>query len=87
MFYPSGFPRQNAQEGLYTLTAQFNRDDPDHMGKLRDDPFFHCKYVISKELKPVLRERLRQNHGIWRGSLFPDASGAAQTTCELVFGK
>jgi hypothetical protein len=41
--------------------------------------------VISATLKPDLRKLLREKHGIWRGSLFPDAAGAADTA-RVLFG-
>ena len=33
-FYPSGFPRQNAQSGFYTVTARFGRDHADALQNL-----------------------------------------------------
>ena len=29
VFYPPAFPRQHAQQGVYTLTARFGRDHAD----------------------------------------------------------
>jgi hypothetical protein len=87
MDYPTGFHRQNAQEGLYTLTAQFGRDHAELMAKLLDDPSCYCRYVIAKALKPELRKRLHKDHGIWLGSMFPDSAGAAETAHTLVFKK
>jgi hypothetical protein len=86
MTYPAGFPRQTAQEGLYTLTARLGRDHAECMAQLLDDPSLHCRYGISKALKPKLRNLLREHHGIWRGSLFPDsaeAAGTSQTVFEI----
>jgi FRG domain len=87
MSYPEGFHRQKAQKGLYTLSAQFGRDHADLMAKLLDNSSYYCRYVICKTLKPKLRQRLREDHDIWRGSLFPDAAGAAETVLEVVFKK
>jgi hypothetical protein len=87
MFYPEEFHRQKAQEGLYTLTALFDRDHAQRMAELLAESGSHCRYVIPKALKSELRKRLRDDHGIWRGSLFPDSAGAAGTVHMLVFNK
>jgi FRG domain len=78
-FYLPGFPRQNAQQGAYTITARFNRDHADAIAHLFNDTSQHHRYVISAKLKPALRKLLREKHGIWQGSLFPDAAGVAAT--------
>jgi hypothetical protein len=79
-FYPPGFPRQNAQQGAYTMTAHFNRDHAIVMARLLEDsPSHFCRYTIPSSLKPKLLTILRERHGIWRGSLFPDTAGAADT--------
>jgi hypothetical protein len=78
-FYPEGFPRQNAQSGAYTMTAQFGRDHAAVIAKLLADPTRHHVYIVSASLKPTLRRTLRERYGIWRGSLFPDSAGAAAT--------
>jgi hypothetical protein len=85
VFYPSGFPRQNAQAGAYSLTARFGRDHADAIaGLLEEASHFHL-YVVRSALKPKLRGLLREKHGIWRGSLFPDSAGAAETARQTVF--
>ena len=38
-------------------------------------------YIVPAALKKNLRQVLREAHGIWRGSLFPDSAGAAGTVC------
>ena len=78
-FYPSGFPRQDAQRGCYTMTARFCID---HAVKLEEllkngDRFRHL--VIPASLKQELCAVLQEKHGIWRGSLFPESAGAAET--------
>jgi hypothetical protein len=83
-FY-TGFHRQNAQEGVYTLTARFGRDHAEAIAQLLDDKARCHLYVLPAKLKLQLRTLLRQHHGIWRGSLFPDSAGAAQTA-EGAFG-
>jgi hypothetical protein len=81
-FY-SGFPRQVVQEGAFSITARFGRDHADAIAYLlkRRDRF--CRYVISASLKPALRRTLYEKHGIWRGSLYPDVAGAAETACTV----
>jgi hypothetical protein len=78
-FYPLGFPRQNAQAGAYTMTARFDRDHADAIAELFADESCYHLYTVPASLKPRLRTWLREKHGIWRGSLFPDAAGAAET--------
>jgi hypothetical protein len=78
-FYPQGFPRQRAQHGAYSMTARFARDHADSIANLLGDESHYHRYVVRAELKPTLLRYLRENHGIWRGSLFPDPAGAAET--------
>jgi hypothetical protein len=78
-YYGAGFPRQNAQSGAYTMTARFGRDHAEKLKNLLNDDSKHCRYVIPARLKKALREILRDHHGIWRGTLFPDSAGAADT--------
>jgi FRG domain len=79
VFYPQGFPRQNAQRGAYTMTARFNVDHAEALKKLLVDPNRYRRYVVKANLKQGLRAILREEHGIWQGSLFPDSAGAAKT--------
>jgi hypothetical protein len=76
-FYPAGFPRQNAQRGLYTMTARFNVDHAVAIEALLADKTRHHRYVVKAQVKEAVREWLRIDHGIWRGSLYPDSAGAA----------
>jgi len=78
-YYPAGFPRQNAQEGAYTMTARLGRDHAEAIAHLFGDPKQYRLYVVRTTLKAKLRTLLRENHGIWRGSLYPDSGGAAET--------
>lgn len=78
-FYGVGFPRQNAQHGAYTMTARFKVDHAEALKNLLADETRHHRYVIKSHLKPKLRVTLREQHGIWRGALFPDTAGAAET--------
>jgi hypothetical protein len=84
-FYQPGFPRQHAQEGVFTLTARFGRDHADAISDLLCDPTRYHLYVISAALKPELRRLLRDRHGVWRGPLFPDTGGVAETVHMLSF--
>jgi hypothetical protein len=83
-FY-SGFPRQDAQQGLYGITAQFGRGHEQAIASLLDDPSSFHLYIIPSKLKSSLQVRLRELHGIWRGSLFPDSAGAAMTVTRSLF--
>ena len=78
-FYPGGFHRQTAQTGAYTFTPRFDRDHADAIARLLGNRKSYHRYVVSAKLKVELRAELREKHGIWRGSLFPDAAGAAAT--------
>jgi hypothetical protein len=78
-FYPAGFPRQNAQRGAYTMTARFGIDHADVLRALLVNETRYHRYVIPANFKHALRVTLREKHGIWRGSLFTDAAGAAET--------
>jgi len=77
-FY-SGFPRQDSQSGAYTMTARFERDHAEAIGNLLGEPTRYHRWIVSANLKSIVQGRLRDNHGIWRGSLFPDTAGAAAT--------
>lgn len=80
-FYPprGTFPRQDAQEGLYSMTAQFGRDHAKVIRKLLKGAQFQRRFVIPKRMKPELRLILQEKYGICRGALFPDVAGAAET--------
>jgi len=85
MFYPQGFPRQHAQKGAYSLTARFGRNHAEMIALILQDESRHHRYVIPADLKSPLQKALRERHGIWRGSLFPDAAGAAETAKKMAF--
>ncbi len=84
-FYRPGFPRQEAQDGLYTMTPRFGRDHAERIATLLVESSHYHLYVVPWALKKALQMRLRESHGIWRGSLFPDSAGAA-VTASTVFG-
>jgi hypothetical protein len=86
-FYPMGFPRQHAQEGVYSITPNFNCDHAEAVAKLLNNPSLHRLYVIKADLKSQLRSTLREKYNIWRGSLFPDTAGAAANIKKVVFGE
>jgi len=81
-FYPLGFPRQDAQRGAYTMTARFGVDHADALRALLVDQTRYHRYLIKANLKAGLRTVLLEQYGIWRGSLFPDTAGAAETARE-----
>jgi hypothetical protein len=81
-----GFPRQDAQVGAYSLTAQFNRDHADKIAGLLVDDSRYQRHVIGAGIKLHLRRILRDDYGVWGGSLFPDSAGAAASIGELGFG-
>jgi hypothetical protein len=87
MFYPRGFHRQNAQSGVYSLTSRFGRDHADAIADLLNDDSLYCRYVVPAQLKKRLLLLLRERYDIWRGSLFPDSAGAAETVDAIVFPK
>jgi hypothetical protein len=78
-YYEPGFPRQQAQWGRFTMTAQFQRDHAQSLQELLDDGSKHCRYIIPAHLKATIRQRLHRDHGVWRGALYPDSAGAAET--------
>jgi hypothetical protein len=51
---------------------------------LKDGDARH-RYIVKKKLQPELREVLRNNYGIWQGSLFSDSAGAAEAVSRIVF--
>jgi hypothetical protein len=79
VFYPLGFPRQNVQSGAYSMTARFDRCHAERIRELLDDESACRRYVIKRAHKLKLRTILRERHGVWQGSLFPDSAGAAGT--------
>lgn len=83
-FYHLGFPRQKAQDSVCTMTARFGRDHAEAIVTLFAEKSSHYHlYVVPGKLKRSLRKILRESHGIWRGSLFPDSAGAAATACTV----
>jgi hypothetical protein len=82
-FYGQGFHRHNAQQSAYSMTARFGCNHAESIAKLLEDPKHFRRFVIGASLKPRLREMLREEHGIWRGSLNPDSAGAAETARDL----
>lgn len=85
LFYEPGFHRQSAQQGAYTMTARFGRDHATKIADLLEEPDRYHLYVVDAAAKPALREALRERRGVWRGSLFPDSSGAAETAKRAAF--
>ncbi len=84
-FYPAGFPRQTAQAGAYTLTARLGFDHALALAQLLGDRTLYCRYRVAANVKHRLRDALRKDHGVWRGSLYPESSGVAGMVCETLF--
>ena len=81
------FPRADAQQGMFTMTSRLNYCHAEAIKDLifpNDESCYH-RYVIPAKLKEAVRRRLREEHGIWRGSLYPDSAGAAETVKQDIF--
>lgn len=78
-YYYPGFPRQDAQSGAYTITARFGRDHMEVLANVLEDDSKHRRYVIPAKFKEGIKRQLREQYGVWRGTLFPDSAGAADT--------
>ncbi len=85
VFYGADFPRQNAQQGAYSMTARFDRDHAKCIAKLLKDRTEYHRYIIPKKMKKEVLDWLEKEHFIRRGSLFPDTAGAAETVCKELF--
>lgn len=84
-FYIQGFPRQLAQKAAYSMTARFGRDHAASIQELlKSSKDFHL-YILPHQLKHELQNILKEDFNIWRGSLFPDSAGAAETTKKEIF--
>jgi hypothetical protein len=64
------------------FTARFGRNHADSVANLLVENSYYHLYLVPAALKPRLRTILREKHGIWRGSMFPDSAGAAETARE-----
>lgn len=84
-FYPSGFVRQNAQNGAYTLSPNFNKPHCTLIADLLEKPEFFERYTIPENLKANVLERLREEYGICEGSIYPDTAGAAMKVAGKAF--
>jgi len=84
VFYPPGFPRQDAQHSAYSLTARFNVDHVSAISDLLQDREHFLHFRIPASIKAEVKAVLRERHGIWRGSLFPDSAGAAETVSRSI---
>lgn len=76
--YKLGFPRHDAQQSAYTMTARFGVDHAIRLAELLPDANTRHRYTLDSRLKSDVRTLLREHHGVWDGSLFPDAAGAAK---------
>jgi hypothetical protein len=87
VFYYQHFHRIDAQEGLFSMTAEFGKDHAISIADLLVDKKYFHRYVIKAKIKKELRRILHDDFDIWLGSLFPDTSGAAHAISKLIFGK
>lgn len=84
LFYQRpGFPRQLAQHGAFSMTANFSEDHAPHIARLMGDKARFHRLMIPAAIKSELVAFLREHHGLWRGALYPDSAGAAQTAAAL----
>ena len=83
IFYGAGFPRQLAQAGAYSMTAQFLQNHADHIARILGASEHYRRFVLPARLKNQVLTVLRETHGIWHGRLFPDSAGAAETAKRL----
>jgi hypothetical protein len=81
--YPGGFHRQNAQKGLYSVTARFNRDHSAMLESLIADNSKIRRYIVSGSIKSDLRNELISSKQLWIGSMYPDVAGAARLAEDL----
>jgi hypothetical protein len=79
VYLKNTFPRQNAQEGWFSLTARFGQDHADRVARMMDDTHRHLRFIVGDGLKAELLSYLLHEHNVCRGTLFPDAAGAADT--------
>ncbi len=67
------------------MTPQFGVDHAAAIaGLLVDHPDSFHLYIVPAALKVRLRKALREEYGIWRGTLFPDSAGAAGAVREEI---
>jgi hypothetical protein len=79
LFYLSpGFHRQLAQDGAFSMTANFSQDHAPHIARLIADKALHHRFVIPAGVKQELLAFLHTRYGLWEGALYPDSAGAAQ---------
>jgi len=71
------FARLHFQRGLFSVVSKFGFDHSIAIQNLLEDTAFFHRYVIKKEFKQRVLERLRRDYGIWYGSIYPDSSGVA----------
>ena len=85
LFYPPGFPRQNAQQSAFSFTSRFGAKHDDEIASLLKNPEKYHRLIVPSELKPKLLKTLYERYGIQRGALFPDTAGAVDTVFRACF--
>jgi hypothetical protein len=77
-YFPDTFPRQHAQHGAFSPTAQFEVDHARHIPRLLQCPDRGLRYVIPASLKAAFRTHLRVTEGVETKTLLPDSGDHAQ---------
>jgi hypothetical protein len=77
-YFPDTFPRQHAQHGAFSLTAQFEVDHAHYIARLLQRPDRCLRFIIPASLKADLRAHVRVTQGIETRTLFPDNGDDAQ---------
>ena len=86
IYFPQTFPRQNAQEGWFSLTPRFEVDHACHIARLLKTPDACLRFIIPARLKLELLTHLWIKHGVRRSVLFPDLDLQSQS-CAIAAAK
>ena len=83
--YVGPIRRLIAQDGIFTIGAQFGKDHAELIKDLVGDSKCH-RYCIpsEKKLKSELRHVLKEKFGYWHGNLYPDTTGSAEGVKEVL---
>ncbi len=77
-YFPDTFPRQDAQEGAFSLTANFEVDHAGYIARLLKTPERCLRFILPAKLKPGLLRHLSSVHQVDRARLFPDGPDGTQ---------
>jgi len=88
LFYePQYFPRHNAQQGFYTVAANLGTDHAIKLAELLKDEAYFCRYRIASRIKAEVQLHLRECHGVWSGTVYPDLAGTMSEVKSTLFGE